>query len=51
MDLFFRVLASVCLALLMADLLFLGAAFAGNVLPPYIYNYNSVNLRYIRYTI
>ena len=36
-DLFFRVLTSVCLARLMADLFFLGAAFAGNVLPPLIY--------------
>ena len=34
-DLFSTVSAMVCRALLIADLLFLGAAFAGNVIPPY----------------
>lgn len=34
-DLFFSVIASVCLFLLRADLLFFGAAFAGKVLPPF----------------
>jgi maltodextrin utilization protein YvdJ len=40
-DLFFKVLASVCRALLMADIFFFGRACAGNVTPPYDYDFQS----------
>jgi hypothetical protein len=40
-DLFFTVRGTLCRALLMADWLFLGAAFAGNVIPP-SYNLHSL---------
>jgi hypothetical protein len=43
-DLFFSVRVSVCRTLFMADIFFLTVACAGNVLPPYDFNFQSCSM-------